>query len=840
MSVFRRISEFVNERLNIDNEDVFEIESPTGDPYKLKYETLINDLREKITNDWLTKPTFSIDEVNEEITVDGTGRAIIEGTVTSPTSATLPYTTVATPGVSRIDSIVYNLGSSAYEIIQGTTAASPLVPGSEFQSNYLFVAYIEVSSTTVNAFTIPGEHAQNTDTKLAEGTADEVSAAALRSLLDNPPTGTGSARRVLSNNFEIGTDSSDNDELFYFGSSDITIQTGIVTSGFRNRIYNFGSGQITINDTINAAAGNIIVAGNTRGKSAFITFESSAWYGYGDFTTGLTGAAAFISARVDDANSNRVIAKFSNEVNGQLPQHFLIFGTHAKIDAGTAITGATVSDGYELTIALDDHVLPDDILELYYFKPVGLMRDATNGNFVDSFQESITNNVLNYNGSKTYTTVASGGSVSGAVAANTIVALQRGGSYTETSVGASDGVVFSAYGTGAKPVLDMSTGFTFNSIENVRFANLDVSSDDHGIRAAGPCHFMFVNSCDFTYTGAGNNDSGIITYTGTGASNVIAEGQMVINSTVSNYANGISSKLNYQGVLTWDNRVIGGSGTPYRYEKNVIDCQTIAGMPEGDGIAMARGRYQNSVIRNNEIKGWGDDGIDLYGAHLVTIEYNWLHNENANIENGGRGIKTGGEGGGGGEDDRSGSNTIRYNVISKIQLNQVGGGTSNVANAIDTNGGDGISDHADLFAKTAIYGNLVYGVDLACLKLDGANGANFEVYNNAFLSGTGINQFNSTNLSSLNVRNCIIADTNAAYNSNNNIYVGNPGAVTKGANDQTNVALNTIYDSTTYRSAGIRASSPTINNGTAIAGYNRDRLGNEIVSTVDIGATERQ
>ena len=134
-----------------------------------------------------------------------------------------------------------------------------------------------------------------------------------------------------------------------------------------------------------------------------------------------------------------------------------------------------------------------------------------------------------------------------------------------------------------------------------------------------------------------------------------------------------------------------------------------------DGIVAKRGNYEGLIIRNNEIKGWRDDGIDLFGGINVIVEYNKIHDVASQLNGSGNGIKAGGA------TVKSENCIIRYNTV----YNNNSSGSSGVRNGISSNGGDNMK----------IYGNLIYNVKGEAIAVpSGSN--NVAIYHNTAISNS--------------------------------------------------------------------------------------------------------
>lgn len=667
---------------------------------------------------------------------------------------------------------------------------------------------------------------------------------------------------LLSDGMELGTNHL-RITLYYLDSADITVNIASgLASGCAFKIINLGTGSVTIgNVTLNKVPGQVL-PGTTASKSeGRIVKLGTLWYGIGDFVTedaAQAGFAEILSARSTNSQSNKVIVKMSAQCSNVLHKDFLVFGSHVKIDESVAITEQAVSGGYEYTFTLDDYFLPDDhsFAQIYYFGPSGSMRDAGNQNYVLSFTEDINiagagnaDPVTAYNHpSRTLVQVSSGttGDVSSAWGNNKLVAIQRGGTYSNCDFSLNtDNCYFTAYGSGNAPVFNGTADYVFEVTgrDNIRFANIKVTANEaHGIAYRGSSSFGLVNSCIFDAPSAQGNKAIILNSNATGQENMWGEGMWAINNTIDGFEDGINSK--FWGSATWASRSIGANGEIYRVEANTIDCPAQGGA-EGDCIALARGIYYSSkgrsIIRNNKMTAWGDDAIDMYGSNGLIVEYNVMSNRLTEVNSGGRGIKTGGTGGGNQPDARSGYNTVRFNIVHDITENIIGGGTSSSANGIDTNNG---GDFVNNGIGTEIYGNIVYDCPQHAMQVTGTNGANLKMFNNMFIggaSGNGVNFYNASNLNQMLFANNILNTINgnpSGTGSNNNVITGARGGYTLKSNDIIGVTLAAIFDNTAdLKNAKVKAGSPTINNGANVQTLNRDLRGT-VIATRDIGPIE--
>jgi hypothetical protein len=133
-----------------------------------------------------------------------------------------------------------------------------------------------------------------------------------------------------------------------------------------------------------------------------------------------------------------------------------------------------------------------------------------------------------------------------------------------------------------------------------------------------------------------------------------------------------------------------------------------------DLIRAISGDYEGLQVSNNELTGWRDDAIDLYGGSNVIIEYNHIHTPAMLPANGsGIGIKAGGVG-----PPQSKGNIIRYNKIHHLR-----GNTTALYDGISTNHG----------SYGEIYGNLIYAVQGNGITI--TSGHDFwKIYHNTVIS----------------------------------------------------------------------------------------------------------
>ena len=274
--------------------------------------------------------------------------------------------------------------------------------------------------------------------------------------------------------------------------------------------------------------------------------------------------------------------------------------------------------------------------------------------------------------------------------------------------------------------------------------------------------------------------------------------------------------------------LIGQSGS---LDGGLIEGNLVRNCPEtkfADGIRAIRADWHGLTIRNNEVKEFGDDGIDLYNAKNVIVEYNHVHSSRAK-SGAGNGIKAGGVTGNSSTGTTSYDNVVRYNCVHDLRS---GGGAAGV----DTNGGN----------RTQIYGNLIYGCDGAGIVL-GRNvtneGREAVVHNNTtFDVKEGL--FCNVNSGTHRVRNnCLSARGRSLVSNGNSQIRGSNNFVPDGTSGNYTSSNDIKGDSPGFVNSGgedfrLEASSPLVNAGVAVAGYTEDIRGAEISGKVDIGCYE--
>ncbi len=477
-------------------------------------------------------------------------------------------------------------------------------------------------------------------------------------------------------------------------------------------------------------------------------------------------------ATIDGSSSDQVEIYFPNGVQDARVQDFKALNSHVKI-INTTISGKT------LTLLLDDHVLPDDPLTVDYFMPSGTLKNSS-GQMINSFQISVENRVKDYNGQKNLVKLSSGAKIAPHLKTNSLVALKRGHTFNDNLNVAQNNITVTAWGSGPRPILN-GNGQTYAVqvySNHFRISNLEVRS--HGkssIALRGAASFALINSNKIQGNNSANVKAIYLMNKTSAAKNKWGEGNWALNNVIRGHEDGIKSRLepaswnsSSSDFISWEKRRLGGGQTPMLVELNDIKAVTLDGR-EGDAIGMSRGGYFGSKIRRNKISGWSDDGIDNFGARGVIVEYNFLENQNTklNSKGSGNGIKMGGDLGGQGQDDRSGNNIYRYNIIKNTIASR---DNPKLANAIGMTSNSSGSE----VGPTYVYGNIVIDTAGHAFQLDKADGNDWKIYNNIFMKGgergQSVSQYLSKSLNQLYFVNNIYKDSSGiSIDSKSNLQV---------------------------------------------------------------------
>ena len=404
---------------------------------------------------------------------------------------------------------------------------------------------------------------------------------------------------------------------------------------------------------------------------------------------------------VDD----QLTVKFEQSVDVTNDEGFRLVGGVARISA--LLTGQSTR---LLTFSLTDHVLPDDEFRVLYWSALGDLRQKDS--LVSDWAVSVVNQSIHYGGAGTIYYVSTTGrdaylgtdsvrplrTVAQAqqlAQPGDYILLRRGDTFLNTSVKmtssgrAGQYLTFAAYGRGAQPVIT-HTEEDVVTIADRHYVHVDNwhlqvrGSGEKGVYIMGNCQHPVISNC--RVEGIGKPLYGI----NFGKNDGITKGTVhpkILNNQVSGFmVNIISTGYPYDGTHEIDGGLI---------ENNLSgNTRSIA---NGDGIDAQRGQFHGLVIRKNEVFGYYDDGIDVFGADSIVIEHNTVHHPQQ-PSNSGQGIKAGGLTLNEPINGRQSANIIvRYNTVHSLYNNVDDSGSQSGINANDG-------------ASGQVYGNLIYDV----------------------------------------------------------------------------------------------------------------------------------
>ena len=387
---------------------------------------------------------------------------------------------------------------------------------------------------------------------------------------------------------------------------------------------------------------------------------------------------------------------------------------------------------------------------------------------------------------------------------------------------ASASIVFASYGEGEKPVFAPVRAAEVINIEGRSYVSVSdlhiiAAPYEKGLRIAGNAAFVSVTSCQVEGN-AGNTSTRGIEYS------ALSKGEYptypsITHCEIYNFQEGIGGYAGlHEGGFIAENHVhsTASEGT--------------------DLIRAISGDYEGLEVSNNELTGWRDDAIDLYGGSNIIIEHNHIHHPVALSANGsGMGIKAGGVG-----PPQSKGNIIRYNEIHHIT-----GSAAGLYDGISTNYG----------SYGAIYGNLIYAVKGNGITV--TDGHDFwKIYHNTIISSdkTGILIGNAVN--NIELINNIIGGKNAdiEIHGANTIVNGYYNLLLNLQAKENPIAGDGIYVSETdivntadpvFANAEkedfrLHESATGIDAGMSLENYTGDILGAPIKNLPDLGAYEYQ
>ncbi len=398
------------------------------------------------------------------------------------------------------------------------------------------------------------------------------------------------------------------------------------------------------------------------------------------------------------------------------------------------------------------------------------------------------------------------------LAAGDKVLLKSGDRWRESLTTSGSGasgrpITFASYGSGSKPIVAASSGsYTVSIVDRsyVVLKDLHVIAPPTagGIEIRGNAVNVEVRNCKVQGHSSNRSYTGIVYAAKEGGR---------YPSKVKITGNEVSGF--FQGILGKDGLRGGGL-----IEGNYIHSFR----PKGeDGIVAKRGNFEGLVIRSNEVKGWMDDGIDLYGGNNIIVEYNRIHDVSKTLNGGGNGIK------GGGANAKSDNNIIRYNQVYNINTSSSRG----VKSGINANGGD----------KMKIYGNLVYNVQGEGISIPSGS-KDIEIYHNTIRSNA--KQAIYVAGGNVTLRNNILwgsrtdLNTNSSTKGNNNLFINNAKSSKYAGSSDVTASASAVFVGASQNNYQLKSGSPAINKGKKVSGYTKPINGNSISGSPDIGAYE--
>ena len=392
------------------------------------------------------------------------------------------------------------------------------------------------------------------------------------------------------------------------------------------------------------------------------------------------------------------------------------------------------------------------------------------------------------------------------------ILFKRGDRWSQELLPRSSGspgksIVIGAYGSGNKPIIAPTSGpyavnvriKSYILIENL---HVIAPSKGHGIALRGDARGNEVRYCLVEGNKSNDSQSGI-------TFSVTLEGKY-----------GTSNKVHNNEVFNFFEGIIGSGGMK---NGGVVENNYVHDARPGgeDGIVAKRGDFEGLIIRNNEIKGWRDDGIDLFGGNNVIVEYNEVHDVASQLNGSGNGIKAGGAG------VKSENCIIRYNKVYNLNPSSSNG----LKNGISTNGGD----------KAQIYGNLIYNVKGEAITVPVESNDITIYHNTAISNGKEALYVGGKNVT---IKNNIFwgggsdLNINQPVKGSNNLFInGAKQAKYSGSNDITAPASQ-VFANVSGKDYRLKAGSPAIDKGVAISGYTSSIEKTPMKGTPDIGAYE--
>ena len=434
-------------------------------------------------------------------------------------------------------------------------------------------------------------------------------------------------------------------------------------------------------------------------------------------------AQSIVKASIPNNQGNRLQVTFSEAITVSDANGFRLRGGVARIKDLISNSGKT------LTFSLTDFVQPDDVFTMLHWPELSDAKSAK-GKLGKILDHSVDNQASSYEGTGSVYYISSTGKDTNPgtrtqpfktalkaqekATPGDYILFKRGDVFKHLIINNSGikdkRIVFSYYGDKSKPlpVIDASTE-TKNADIAIQITNKD---------------FIHINGLYLKHV-----DGGVYVFESSRdlmISNCKIEGTLKAGRAGIRLVRKRNKEQNYPNPIFINNEVFNtgegialngfpydeGPGKEYRVQGGLIENNIIRNLKNtktADGITTNRADFKNIIIRKNDISGWSDDGIDLFAASNVIIEYNLIHDPLTNATHG-SGIKAGGETRKTTNGDivighTGGNNIVRYNLVKDI----TGTLTGDKFNGIITNGG----------ASGKIYGNLISNVIGHGMKVSG-------------------------------------------------------------------------------------------------------------------------
>lgn len=616
--------------------------------------------------------------------------------------------------------------------------------------------------------------------------------------------------------------------FYYFGSPDITVLlASTIPNAKELEFINLGSGSITFDKTLQRAEGSVLPGTSNGRSSGKIIKYGGNYYGAGDFVGSAVTLPSLQSAVVLSDRSNVLLLNFDGSVTTSiLKRAFTIKGMYRAISF-------LQSSGATIEVQLSDHVIPNTELEIVYKRQYGNLNSAA-GKLL-SFSEPVDiSDVSTYDGTGTVYYVSDTGNngnnglTEGAPKATFAAAVdllgpgdyalfKRGDSWTQAEYNtsgidgtASEFVTIGTYGSGALPQFNNSGGSELFDIRSnymivYGLEMPNIPEGNFGIRMVGDLIDTKLVNCRVNGHIHGTEDIGAGSGFGIkldGSTNGHKRTEVLFC-----YIEG------FREGFIMENGTTDPGFIAFNEFKSALD----------DNLRCINGNYNGITFAFNECYDSIQDQVDFYNGSNIIFEYGNIHSPRS-IGRAGNGIKYGGP--------NSSGNIIRYNYVHDIYQSPAAGQSVNCF-GITSNG----------CSNGQVYGNLVVrtlgrGIDVATANNNQSVHHNtcIDVLNGFGTGGaSGITLYNNIFQS----RGAVIDNNGATINGGDNIFIGSgPSGSYSGQGDITNASLSSLFVDHTSRDFHLRSGSQAINAGRNVSGYTKDRDGNALVGTPDIGCYE--